>query len=100
MGSSPITGIFAGVLNDYWDEPLIGAELGPNLWVPGSLATVLWLMAWSFLLVGAVVKPAVLAAVLQNGLIVEKAGKSVCDILAQRSSAFEWDAGSGLAWGG
>lgn len=61
---------------------LIGVDLGPNLSVTGSLATVLWLIvlrreglhvsAWSFLKVGLVVTPAalalaVLAVTLQGG---------------------------------
>ncbi|HEX4085675.1 MAG TPA: arsenic transporter [Chthoniobacteraceae bacterium] len=54
------------------DALLIGVDLGPNLSVTGSLATVLWLIAlrrdgvrvsgWSFLKVGAVVMPAALLA--------------------------------------
>ncbi len=51
---------------------LIGVDLGPNLSVTGSLATILWLIAlrrekqevsaWSFLKVGLVVTPAALVA--------------------------------------
>jgi arsenical pump membrane protein len=52
------------------DAVLIGVDLGPNLSVTGSLATVLWLIAirregvqisgWRFLKVGAIVMPPVL----------------------------------------
>lgn len=51
---------------------LIGVDLGPNLSVTGSLATILWLIAmrregveitaWEFLKVGAVVMPLALFA--------------------------------------
>jgi arsenical pump membrane protein len=50
---------------------LIGVDLGPNLSVTGSLATILWLTAlrregllvtaWSFLKLGALVMPPALA---------------------------------------
>jgi len=53
---------------------MIGVDLGPNLSVTGSLATILWLIAlrregaeitgWSFLKVGAVVMPVALALAL------------------------------------
>jgi arsenical pump membrane protein len=54
---------------------LIGVDLGPNLSVTGSLATILWLIAlrrekvkvtgWQFLKVGLVVMPlALLASIL------------------------------------
>ena len=53
---------------------LIGVDLGPNLAITGSLATILWLLAlrkerldvsfWQFLKVGAVVMPSALAAAL------------------------------------
>jgi arsenical pump membrane protein len=51
---------------------LIGVDLGPNLSVTGSLATILWLVAlrregqavsaWEFLRVGCVVMPVALLA--------------------------------------
>ena len=53
---------------------LIGVDLGPNLSVTGSLATILWLVAlrrenihitaWSFLRIGALVTPPALIAAL------------------------------------
>lgn len=56
------------------DALLIGVDLGPNLSVTGSLATILWLQAirregedvtfWRFLKVGAVVMPTALASAL------------------------------------
>jgi arsenical pump membrane protein len=52
------------------DAVLIGVDLGPNLSVTGSLATVLWLIAlrregeqmsgWQFLKIGSLVMPAAL----------------------------------------
>ncbi|WP_445191541.1 arsenic transporter [Sphingomonas sp. Tas61C01] len=56
------------------DALLIGVDLGPNLSITGSLATILWLQAirregenvgfWRFLKVGAIVMPMALAAAL------------------------------------
>jgi arsenical pump membrane protein len=61
------------------DALLIGVDLGPNLSVTGSLATILWLTAirregetvgfWRFLKVGAVVMPPALALALAARLL-------------------------------
>lgn len=61
------------------DALLIGVDLGPNLSVTGSLATILWLTAirregetvgfWRFLKVGAVVMPPALALALAARLV-------------------------------
>lgn len=61
------------------DALLIGVDLGPNLSVSGSLATILWLQAirregervgfWTFLRCGAVAMPAALAAALAARLL-------------------------------
>ena len=62
------------------DGLLIGVDLGPNLSVTGSLATILWLSAirregedvgfWRFLKVGAVVMPPALLAALAARLLI------------------------------
>ena len=62
------------------DGLLIGVDLGPNLSVTGSLATILWLQAirregedvgfWRFLKVGIVVMPTALAAALGARLLI------------------------------
>jgi arsenical pump membrane protein len=65
----------AGMPDHIRHAVLIGVDLGPNLSVTGSLATVLWLIAlrregeqttaWQFLKIGAfVMPPALLAATL------------------------------------
>ncbi len=61
----------AGAIGPIRDSVLIGIDLGPNLSVTGSLATILWLVAirreglhvgfWRFLRFGAVVMPPALA---------------------------------------
>ncbi len=61
------------------DALLIGVDLGPNLSITGSLATILWLTAirregeevgfWRFLKVGAVVTPVALALALGTRLL-------------------------------
>jgi arsenical pump membrane protein len=58
---------------------LIGVDLGPNLSVTGSLATILWLAAlrrenqdvtaWSFLKIGAIVMPPALLLALAASMI-------------------------------
>ena len=59
---------------------LIGVDLGPNLSVTGSLATILWLTqlrregfavgAWTFLRLGAIVMPPALLLALAGALLV------------------------------
>ncbi len=61
------------------DALMIGVDLGPNLSITGSLATILWLAAirregeavgfWRFLKVGAVVMPPALLAALALRLL-------------------------------
>ncbi len=63
------------------DAVLIGIDLGPNLSITGSLATILWLIAlrkekidvsfWDFLKLGAVVMPAALLASLFGVILME-----------------------------
>jgi arsenical pump membrane protein len=80
------TGLLAATVGQSVDLPLhvtggllIGVDLGPNLSVTGSLATILWLIAlrreglsiaaWQFLRLGIVVMPpALLAALLMLAL--------------------------------
>ena len=62
------------------DGLLIGVDLGPNLSITGSLATILWLTAirregedigfWRFLKVGMVAMPPALAAALGARLLI------------------------------
>jgi arsenical pump membrane protein len=57
---------------------LIGVDLGPNLSITGSLATILWLIAlrkekldvsfWSFLKIGAIAMPAALLCTLLSAI--------------------------------
>jgi arsenical pump membrane protein len=60
---------------------LIGVDLGPNLSVTGSLATILWLIAlrkekldvsgWDFFKVGAIAMPVALAASLGGAILMQ-----------------------------
>ena len=60
---------------------LIGIDLGPNLSVTGSLATILWLLAlrkekldvgfWKFLKVGAVAMPVALLLALGGAILMQ-----------------------------
>ena len=75
------TGLMAGSMGSLVALPqpvtaalLIGVDLGPNLSITGSLATLLWLVAirregahvsaWNFLRLGVLVMPPALAAAL------------------------------------
>jgi arsenical pump membrane protein len=63
------------------DAVLIGVDLGPNLSITGSLATILWLIAlrkekldvsfWNFLKVGVVVMPVALLASLGGAILMQ-----------------------------
>ncbi len=65
---------------------LIGVDLGPNLSVTGSLATILWLMAlrkekievsfWKFLKVGAIVMPAALLVSIGGAILMHTVFKT------------------------
>jgi arsenical pump membrane protein len=69
-----VQGLFANAV-------LIGVDLGPNLSITGSLATILWLIAlrkeklevgfWSFLKVGAVAMPIALLVSLAGAILME-----------------------------
>jgi arsenical pump membrane protein len=63
------------------DAVLIGVDLGPNLSITGSLATILWLIAlrkekldvsfWDFLKVGAVAMPVALLVSLGGAIVMQ-----------------------------
>ncbi|HEX4165565.1 MAG TPA: arsenic transporter [Bryobacteraceae bacterium] len=69
----------AGAVGPLRDAILIGVDLGPNLSVTGSLATILWLIAirregqdvgfWKFLKFGAVIMPPALALAILAALM-------------------------------
>lgn len=86
MNNLPVGLIAASVLTQahpplaVTDAALIGVDLGPNLSITGSLATILWLLAirrdgehvdfWRFLKVGALVMPPALVLALAARLLV------------------------------
>lgn len=86
MNNLPVGLIAASVLTHaqlplaVTDAALIGVDLGPNLSITGSLATILWLLAirrdgehvdfWRFLKVGAVVMPPALVLAIAARLLV------------------------------
>jgi arsenical pump membrane protein len=61
---------------------LIGVDLGPNLSITGSLATILWLIAlrkenldvsfWDFLKIGAIAMPCALAAAMTAAILLNR----------------------------
>ncbi len=63
---------------------LIGVDLGPNLSVTGSLATILWLIAlrkekldvsgWDFFKVGAIAMPVALVAAIGGAILMQMLG--------------------------
>ena len=80
------TGLIAATVSQTADVPvqvtsglLIGVDLGPNLSVTGSLATILWLIAlrregeavtaWQFLKLGIIIMPPALAAALLSAAV-------------------------------
>jgi arsenical pump membrane protein len=86
MNNLPVGLIAASVLTHaqpplaVTDAALIGVDLGPNLSITGSLATILWLLAirrdgehvgfWSFLKVGALVMPPALVLAIAARLLI------------------------------
>ena len=60
---------------------LLGVDLGPNLSITGSLATILWLLAlrkekvnvsfWDFLKIGVVAMPVALLAAMSGAILIE-----------------------------
>jgi len=86
MNNLPVGLIAASVLTHaqpplaVTDAALIGVDLGPNLSITGSLATILWLLAirrdgehvdfWRFLKVGAIVMPPALVLAIAARLLV------------------------------
>jgi arsenical pump membrane protein len=86
MNNLPVGLIAASVLTQaqpplaVTDAALIGVDLGPNLSITGSLATILWLLAirrdgehvdfWRFLKVGALVMPPALVLAIAARLLV------------------------------